>query len=169
MATTLIAYVTARLAFTFWVRPHLMSPVHTDMALEASNNIGFSFTPTGVRVLANPSDMPNAWIYSSDIVNKSGQAPTAAFLKTACPNLRSGAPIGVPRGGGLRVSGNSPGGPGAAYPDCVAKLAAKYHEVVTNQPASRFWAFQGIETAIFLVVALLLVGLCFWWVHRRLT
>jgi hypothetical protein len=47
-------------------------------------------------------------------------------------------------------------------------VAAKYHEVVTYQPASRFWAFQGIETAIFVVLALLLAGLCFWWVRHRL-
>jgi hypothetical protein len=60
------------------------------------------------------------------------------------------------------------GGPPAAFQDCIAKLAAEYHEVVTYQPASRFWAFQGIETAIFLGLALLLAGLCFWWVRHRL-
>jgi hypothetical protein len=65
--------------------------------------------------------------------------------------------------------GAGSGGPGAAFNDCLTKLAAKYHEAVTYQPASRFWAFQGIETAIFFAVALLLIGLCFWWVRRRLT
>ena len=51
----------------------------------------------------------------------------------------------------------------------AAKIAARFHEVVTYQPANRYWAFQGIETAIFIVVALLLVGLCFWWVRHRLS
>ncbi len=32
---------------------------------------------------------------------------------------------------------------------------------MTYQPASRYWAFQWTETAIYLAVALLLAGLCF--------
>jgi hypothetical protein len=32
---------------------------------------------------------------------------------------------------------------------------------VTYQPASRYWAFQWVETAIYLALALLLAGLCF--------
>jgi hypothetical protein len=39
--------------------------------------------------------------------------------------------------------------------------------VVTYQPASRYWAFQWEETAIFVAAAVLLVGFCFWWVRRR--
>ena len=37
------------------------------------------------------------------------------------------------------------------------------------QPASRFWTFQGIETAIFGVIAVALLGLTVWWVTRRLS
>jgi hypothetical protein len=165
----LVAYVATRLAFTFWVRPHLMSPAHTDLALHTSNNVGFGITQTGVQVVANAPNFPNDWVYSSDIVNNSGQAPTAAFLKIACPNLPTGGPAGHVRSGGrVGVSVKGSSGPGQQMQDCVAKLAAKYHEVVTFQPGSRFWAFQGIETAIFLVLTLLMVALCFWWVRRRL-
>ena len=32
---------------------------------------------------------------------------------------------------------------------------------MTYQPASRYWAFQWIETAIYLALALILAGLCF--------
>ena len=32
---------------------------------------------------------------------------------------------------------------------------------MTYQPASRYWAFECIETAIYLALALLLAGLCF--------
>ena len=35
------------------------------------------------------------------------------------------------------------------------------------QPASRFWAFQGFEAAIFVLLALALVGFAIWWVLRR--
>jgi hypothetical protein len=30
-----------------------------------------------------------------------------------------------------------------------------------------FWAFQGIETGIFVVLALVLVGFTWWWVQSR--
>ena len=36
------------------------------------------------------------------------------------------------------------------------------------QPASRFWLFQGIESAIFLGLAAALLALTIWWVRRRL-
>ena len=38
---------------------------------------------------------------------------------------------------------------------------------MTYQPASRYWAFQWYETAIFLGLAVILAGLCFWQIRRR--
>src|ERR1700683_5590740 len=47
-------------------------------------------------------------------------------------------------------------GPGRA---CFAQLANHgYRQLVTYQPASRFWAFQWYETAIFLALAAGLAG-----------
>jgi len=155
MASTLVIFVAVRLAEADWVRPHLMSPRHADVPLALGNGVGFSLTPTGVQVVANPPNLPDGWAISSDIVNHAGQAPTTAIIKSTCPGL----PTGPPRG--------AAGGPPAAFQDCLTKLAANYRDVVTYQPASRFWAFQGIETAIFLALALLLAGVCFWWVSRR--
>jgi hypothetical protein len=40
-------------------------------------------------------------------------------------------------------------------------------EVISYQPASRYWPLQLIETGIFLVVALALAGFCFWLLGRR--
>lgn len=39
---------------------------------------------------------------------------------------------------------------------------------VIFQPASRYWTFQAIETAIFVGLAALLMGLTIWWVRRRI-
>jgi hypothetical protein len=50
----------------------------------------------------------------------------------------------------------------------VAKVAATYHQVVTYQPASRYWTFQWMETGLFVTLALLLAGGSVWWVRRRL-
>jgi hypothetical protein len=41
--------------------------------------------------------------------------------------------------------------------------------VVVYQPGSRYWAFQWSETAIYVLLALLLAGFCTWWINRRLS
>jgi ABC-type transport system involved in multi-copper enzyme maturation permease subunit len=41
-----------------------------------------------------------------------------------------------------------------------------FRVLYTYQPASRFWSFQIYETAIFLALALILIGFCLWWQRR---
>ena len=48
---------------------------------------------------------------------------------------------------------------------CLA--AHGFHQILPYQPDSRFWAFQGMEAGIFLVLAVVLVGFTFWWVRTR--
>ncbi|WP_261571226.1 hypothetical protein [Frankia gtarii] len=50
---------------------------------------------------------------------------------------------------------------------CIARIARLgYRQQVTYQPADHYWALQGSETAVFLALALLLTGFCFWWTRR---
>ena len=49
----------------------------------------------------------------------------------------------------------------------VFLAAHGYRGYLTYQPANRFWAFQGIETAIFLALAAALLGVTFWVLKRR--
>jgi hypothetical protein len=49
---------------------------------------------------------------------------------------------------------------------CLARHCAAYDHVV-YQPAGRFWALQGIETAIFAGSALALIALAAWSIHQR--
>jgi hypothetical protein len=51
-------------------------------------------------------------------------------------------------------------------PSCLARRGALFNHVV-YQPASRFWLFQGIETAIFGGIGLALIAFAAWWVHER--
>jgi hypothetical protein len=59
--------------------------------------------------------------------------------------------------------------PGGQFQHCISVIAAKFHGVATYQPASRFWPFQVYETALFVVLALALAGVSYWWLRRRLT
>jgi len=62
----------------------------------------------------------------------------------------------------------APAGAQNVLEECVVKLGATFHEVVSYQPASRYWTFQSYELAIYLAAALVLGGLCVWWVRCRL-
>jgi hypothetical protein len=62
-----------------------------------------------------------------------------------------------------------PAGAEAEFGGCLAEVKRLgYRQRVTYQPSSRFWAFQAYETAIFVGLALLLSGFCFWRLRRRL-
>lgn len=174
MATTLVAFVAARLASNYWLRPRLISPVVRDLALNP-NNMGYGsssspFSPSSASNLQpNPPNIPGAWIYSTQIVDKAGHPLTAQFLKSACPALGSGGPGGPGGGGGGGGRVQVPAGAQNVLQDCVTKLGATFHEVVSYQPASRYWTFQWYELAIYLGAAVILGGLCIWWANRRLS
>jgi hypothetical protein len=51
-------------------------------------------------------------------------------------------------------------------PHCLMQHGAGYNHAV-YQPASRFWEFQGIETALFGGAALVLLAFAAWWLQRR--
>jgi hypothetical protein len=151
MAGALVAFAGARIAITQWVRPHLYSPAHTNLPLYAAPHGHLSLgADASYQVVGNPS-IPNAWVLSSRMVDKAGQAATPEsvhkFLQTACRLPRQPS----------RAAGN----------DCFGRITAKFHLAVTYQPASRYWPLQWYETAIFLGAALILAGVCFWWVLQR--
>jgi hypothetical protein len=73
---------------------------------------------------------------------------------------------GVPFSGSFQVlqqcgAGFRNGGVKVVSQACLARHGAGYSHVV-YQPASRFWEFQGIETALFGGVALLLIAFAAW-------
>ena len=163
MATTLVGYAAARLAVTFWVRPHFGSPVMKSFALNANSGFGFQRSPSGMQVVLQPATIPNAWVRSTVVVDDAGHAPTTAFLDKACPGIVGGA---------QKVHAFGVAGKGALLgrtQHCVTAVAAEFHGLVTYQPASHYWPFQIYETALFVVLGVALAGVSFWWVRRRLT
>ena len=169
MATTLVGFIAARLAITDWIRPHLMAGAHTTAALASGTGLGFEGSPTGGATffVAGPPVIQNAMIISSRIVDKAGKAPTAnalqAFVQKICPNI--GAPPSAAIGTGAHTRASNQG----AFQACITHLSATLHLAVTYQPASRYWTFQSLETAIYVALALILTGICFLWIRHRLS
>jgi ABC-type transport system involved in multi-copper enzyme maturation permease subunit len=165
MAATLVAFVAARLATLYLVRPNLIPPETSSMALSSASGLGFGPGPSGETFMADAPNLPNALVNSSQIVDGAGHVPSDQilhqFLVNACPSIVSPA----------TAPSNATHGPAnqATFNDCIAQLSTQFHLTVTYQPADRYWAFQWYETAIFVGLAVILVGFCFWWVRRRLT
>lgn len=103
-------------------------------------------TPLRLVESAKATWPAGAWVLSHDLAGPNGVAVGDIF-----------SPPAACRGAVF-------GGKGA-FAKCFADHG--YHTVLTYQPASRYWAFQGIETALFLVLASLLVAFAFRWVLRR--
>jgi hypothetical protein len=182
MATTLVAFVAIRFAFTEWVRPHLVTPLVLSQPLKAGS-IGFGSMNGGtLTLLAGPPNVVNAWVLSTSIVNRSGSGISPATVARVCPTLGQGlqnAPgpgsVSVSGSGGLPgaavhgSTGRVPAGAQSALSSCIDKLSATYHQVTSYQPSSHYWPLQGLETASFVVLALILFGVSAWWVRRRLS
>jgi hypothetical protein len=171
MAATLLAFTGVRLAFSFLARPFLLAPVTWSLALDpSSTGYGSSgFLP--VALLSEPAlqptapNLPNAWITSIAIVDRSGSGLTSSALDRTCPGIghrHAGGPPGAGGTGHVQV----PQSVVNSMHDCVSRVAATYHEVVTYQSASRYWPLQWLELCAFLAAALLLAGACVWRVRK---
>jgi hypothetical protein len=71
----------------------------------------------------------------------------------------------VPSYNGVPIPSACQHNPNVSPLPCMA--AHGYRWYLTYQPASRFWAFQGIETGIFVVLAAALLGVTFWVLNRQ--
>jgi hypothetical protein len=174
MVATLVVFVGIRLAFTNWVRPYLFAPLRITAALRAP-------TPNGLTSLAGELK-PTDWVVSDQTVNAAGQV-----IGQNGAISYGGGRFGIlfaPQGDGRMTlkgvglcpnrfpasAGPAPGGqPSPAFQravqECLTRL--RVTEVVTYQPTSRYWPLQWYELGIFVALAVLLAGFCFWWLRRR--
>jgi hypothetical protein len=164
MATTLAIYVAARITFAQKLRPYLLTPLKVSTKLSKNAGVGFEQTPSGLQFLTRGSNLPNSLVFNSVMVGKHGASVTSQWLATNCPKLLiHGAPVSGHNSVGIKVGGPVP----RAFNECVAKITASFHQVLTYQPASRFWPFQWIEGSIFLAVGLALCAFSYWWLRKR--
>jgi hypothetical protein len=126
-----------------WIRPHLAAPAHVSTALTSASIDEWSTSGNGGHMsVGGIVNLPGAWVISKQTLTPAGQEFTGP-APHAC------------------MSSSSTGSA------CLTSLSGLHlRQQVTYQPASRYWAFQWYETAIFVMLALALAGLCIWWIRR---
>jgi ABC-type transport system involved in multi-copper enzyme maturation permease subunit len=147
MAVTLVIFAAVQIATPLWIRPNLFPAHHTTAAVTSLGSISLQQGGlNGATFTLGTGDVPGqpgAWLLSSGAVNSAGQA--VSTTPAACT---------------ARLVETSP-----AFFDCLASNGIR--ESISYQPASRYWAFQWTETAIYLALALAMAGLCFLRLNRR--
>ena len=130
IAVTLAGFIVVRAVVTLWLRPHYLS------AITVTYKLFSPFTPTG-----------SYWQLAQGI-----RSPGGGLVPTPNGAAVDGIPVGsLPAACAAAASGIRPG------PSCRQALAA-FHGFITYQPASRYWAFQGIEFGIFAALAAALIA-----------
>jgi hypothetical protein len=165
MATTLVLFVLARVAVDIWVRPHLLGAKHTVVTLgrEGPVQLGIGTSNGGsVHIFTQGGGPKNSWTQSSHFVTLSGQRVTSgqmnAFLHQHCARLLDQPP---PTSGTAKVPANDPGFA------CLEQVSKTFRLSIAYQPAGRYWTFQWLETAIFVILALAATAVTYWCVTRR--
>ena len=144
-------FIGMRLWVSQGLRMHFMTPVTTFYGVAANFNPPAGSINTG-----------------GGLINKAGQLVTGSLgsvmidgapstsLPAACQQL-------------IPASASGPNGPSGATLDAVygCLQRAGYRQFISYQPMSRYWAFQGIETGIYLAVAAVLIAITFYAVRRR--
>ena len=158
MAVTLAVFVAVQILVPTAIRPNLLSSTTVTVKLDEAtmaqaNGIqgqsgnGDTFNISGLDVPAG------AWVLSDSAVqNASGEAVSMQSVNQCLP--QPGTVLSAPSED-----------PFTQFGACVA--SDDLHETVTFQPASHYWPLQWFETGLFLVLAGLLSGLCFWFIGRR--
>jgi hypothetical protein len=155
---TLAGFFAVRMVIYVWLRAHFMTPVTSYFPISGT------FAAPG-----------SGWKLASGYVGGNGQP-------ISIPQSTNGVVIGNAAGvAGIPVSSlpaqcqpladaAAHNGPSASAAYQAVVSCAQAHGIrgyVTYQPAGRYWAFQGIETGIFLVLAAALIAATFAVVSRR--
>ncbi len=141
MVLTLVLFAVVQFLMPALVRPHLL-PAQQVTAPYNPNRGGQLTLANGARMtVVENASIPGAWILSDQTVTPAGHVFTGPAT-SAC----------------IGPNGNA----------CDSWLASKHlRQLVTYQPASRFWALQWIELAIYLAASAALAGGCMWRLSRR--
>ena len=145
MAATLAIYCAAVISMQEWVRAHLVPASRAIRPLDASSLDTLMLSDNNQMTVIASDNLSNAWVLSNQTITATGHVFTGPFNPQHC-------------------------GPDQGPQACVDWLATLgLRQDLTYHPASHFWPLQWTEAGIFIALAVLLAGFCFWWARRRLT
>jgi hypothetical protein len=144
MGATLGIYAAAVAVMPLWIRGHLIPPRHETKALDIANLGEVMISSDGtMRAMGEP--LPDTWVLANETLTPTGQVFTGPSNPSFC----------------------GPDAPARGCDDWIGTLGLR--QDLVYHPGSHFWPLQWAEAGIFLGLAALLVGFCFWWIRRRLT
>ncbi|HEY1640093.1 MAG TPA: ABC transporter permease [Streptosporangiaceae bacterium] len=142
MAATLLVFTAIRMGFTYGARRLLMAPLRVTGPLNLQN-LGLAISNHHKLTLYASGGHRGAWIYSVQVLTPAGRPYVSGPAPRSCT------------GGDFRT--------------CLQAISQLHlRQIVTFQPASRFWAFQWYETGLFILAAVALAAACVWWIRRRM-
>jgi hypothetical protein len=144
IAVALGGFIGLRLVISAFLRQHYMTAVTTYY------NVTGSVTPSG-----------QAWVLAEGAVSNTGQ-----FVSTGWGDLYPALPAACQRV--FNQSQSAPSKSGGSLNTVFSCMQAHgWRGVITYQPANRYWPFQGIETAIYVLLAAALIAVTFVLIRRR--
>jgi hypothetical protein len=153
IAVTLAGFIAVRAVIFIESRRSFMTAVTSYFP------VGSGFAPAG-----------SAWQLGAGFVGANGR-PLILPLSTNGAVIGGGGGVGLPvsslPAACQQLAGNGRLGRAAYHAVVSCAQAHGIRGYVTYQPASRYWAFQGIETGIFLLLAAALIAVTFAVVSRR--
>jgi ABC-type transport system involved in multi-copper enzyme maturation permease subunit len=152
MAITLVVFTLLRLVVSEDFRSHYLTPITKT----------FSFLQPVHTILPTGS----YWLVSSGLVGPNG--PVRSGPLGGGPSLDFAGvqiPITEMPSACRTLLFQTSSKISSGFPSCMATRG--YHAVISYQPADRYWAFQGIETGIFVLIAAALVAVTAIVVLRR--
>ena len=141
MAVTLVGYLATRLLVEFFARPRFLAPLRRTYPVIGSLDVN----PIG-----------GDWIIRAGVYNAEGARLAGGvfgnYSSSLCPPTTTLAPA-----------------PATTTNPCLVEYGAGAYNLQVFHPADRYWLFQGIETALFVALAVLLLLAAVHWVRRRIS
>jgi len=164
MAAIAAAWLAMVLPSVIWLR-HLIEKPITLLAASGTERTPIAIELSNANSISLGTDAPHgAWEIARWTQDATGHhlSSSEIFALLQKANVNLGPPAGGPANAG---PARGPAPDISSFSTWLSQHG--YRLGVSYQPASRFWHFQGVEAAAYVLLALLCAAATIWWVRRR--